>query len=530
MSTCIFLLCLVCIPLVIHANPQPKAYLLSCGSNDNVEEGPLAYVPDDDYISAGNKTTLKRTDVSPRLQTLRFFPNAKAKKYCYSFPVIKEKKYLVKTVYFYGGFDGGNEPPVFDQIIDGTMWSIVNTTEDYASDGSSYYEAIVAAQNKFLSVCLARNQHTAAGSNPFISSLEVYFLDDSVYNSTDFEKSMLVNVARSSFGSDGDIISYPDDKFNRYWQPFKDNNPFVSSQSNVTSTTFWNIPPQNAFASALTTSRGKNLTLNWPPFSLSTGLYYIALYFQDNRHASPYSWRTFDIYVNGGKFYQDLNVTANGQSVVGSEWTLTGTTEISLVPSKDTRVGPLINAAEIFQILPVGGKTVTRDVMAIEEFRKAIAKRPEDWVGDPCLPRETSWSGVSCSNDDPVRILSLNLTGFGLSGPLPESLSNLTALQHLLLGDNRLSGTIPDLSALKSLEILHLENNQLEGSIPSSLGGLPNLKELFLQNNKLDGNIPDSVKNKEGLDIRFPKQNQQREEKRRELLRSKRCTEVTTVD
>ncbi|KAI3445989.1 hypothetical protein Pfo_002654 [Paulownia fortunei] len=407
MSTCIFLLWLVSIPLAIHAIPQPRGYLLNCGSSDDAEEGPLIYVSDDNYISTGNKTTLNRTDILPRLQTLRFFPNARARKYCYSFPVIKEGKYLVKTIYFYGGFDGGNEPPVFDQIIDGTKWSIVNTTEDYASGGSSYYEAIVVAQNKFLSVCLARNEHTAAGSSPFISSIEVYHLDDSVYNSTNFEKTLLVSVARNSFGSEGDIISFPEDNFNRYWQPFKDDNPFVSSQSNVTPTTFWNIPPQKAFASALTTSRGKNLTLNWPPFSLSSGLYYIAFYFQDNRHPSPYSWRVFDIHVNGDKFYQNLNATASGQSVVGTEWPLTGKTEISLIPSNDARVGPLINAGELFQILAVGGKTVTRDVVAIEELRKEFTKLPEDWAGDPCLPRENSWTGVSCSSEDPFRILSL---------------------------------------------------------------------------------------------------------------------------
>lgn len=122
--------------------------------------------------------------------------------------MIKGGKYLVKTIYYYGGFDGGNEPPVFDQIIDGTKWSTVNTTEDYAVGGTSYYEAIFMAQNKFLSVCLARNEYTAVGSSPFISSLEVYNLDDSVYNSTNFDKYALATVARSSFGSSGDIIRY----------------------------------------------------------------------------------------------------------------------------------------------------------------------------------------------------------------------------------------------------------------------------------------------------------------------------------
>ncbi|PIN10395.1 Non-specific serine/threonine protein kinase [Handroanthus impetiginosus] len=444
MSNSIFLLWLLSIPLAIHANPSPSVhikhnwteivlkksrvpyiddiilnfqkhsrinkeqtdltstdihlgnYLINCGSNEDLQEGLLTYVPDDNFISTGKKTTLNRTDILPRLQTLRYFPNANARKYCYSFPVIKEGKYLVKTIYYYGGFDGGNEPPVFDQIIDGTKWSIVNTTEDYASGGSSYYEAIVVAQNKFLSVCLARNQHTSAGSSPFISSIEVYHLDGSVYNSTKLENSMLMTVARNVFGSEGDIIrhisneheiSFPDDNFNRFWHPFKDDNPFVSSHSNVTPSRFWNIPPQKALASAITTSRGKNITIQWPQFPLSNGLYYIALYFQDTRTPSPYSWRVFDINVNGQKFYENVNVTDSGQSVVP--------------------VGPLINAGEILQILPFGEKTVTRDVVAMEELRKGLTNPPEDWAGDPCLPRENSWTGVSCSREDPFRVLSL---------------------------------------------------------------------------------------------------------------------------
>ncbi|KAL8554506.1 hypothetical protein ACS0TY_002621 [Phlomoides rotata] len=502
MFPCIFLLWLVSIPLA-NASPQTRDYLINCGASDVIEEGPLKYVPDKDYVSTGNKTTLNRRDILPRLQTLRFFPNVNARKYCYSIPVIKEAKYLVKTIYFYGGFDGGNEPPVFDQIIDGTKWSTVNTTEDYASGGSSYYEAIVVAHNKFLSVCLARNQHTADASSPFISSLEVHYLDSSVYNSTKMLKTMLVTVARDSFGSDGDIISYPDDNYNRFWQPFKDDNPFVSSQTKVTPSTFWNIPPQKAFSSAITTSKGKNLTLNWPSFSLPAGLYYIALYLQDNRTPSPYSWRVLDIYVNGQKFYQKVNVTDSGLSVVGTEWPLQGKTEITLVPADDSPVGPLINAGEVFQILPFGRRTVTRDVVAIEHVRKGFFNEPEDWIGDPCLPVGNSWTSISCSSEDPSRIMSLNLTGFGLSGNLAASVSKLTALKHLWLGDNKLSGTIPDLSALRSLETLHLENNQFEGSVPSSIGELPNLKEVYLQNNKLNISIPEPLTKRDGVSIKL---------------------------
>lgn len=181
-------------------------FLINCGSPDVIEENGLKYMPDEGYVSVGNITSIKKPYVLPILKTLRYFADTGARKYCYNFRVIKGGKFLIKTIYYYGGFDGGEEPPVFDQIIDGTIWSIVNTTEDYANGLSSYYEIIVTAHAKLLSVCLARNGHTV--SDPFISALEVHYVDKSLYNSTDFDKHALSMVARTSFGAGGDIIRY----------------------------------------------------------------------------------------------------------------------------------------------------------------------------------------------------------------------------------------------------------------------------------------------------------------------------------
>lgn len=181
-------------------------YFLNCGSSNEVTVESLKYISDGSYIKVGSTATINKPDLLPTLSTLRYFSNTSARKYCYSFPVIKGGKYLVKTIYYYGGFDGGKQPPVFDQIVQGTRWSTVNTTEDYAKGLSSYYEIVVASAGKTLSVCLARNAHTGS-SSPFISALEVKSLDDSLYNPTDFTKYALVTVARHSFGGE-DFIRY----------------------------------------------------------------------------------------------------------------------------------------------------------------------------------------------------------------------------------------------------------------------------------------------------------------------------------
>lgn len=179
-------------------------YLLSCGSDKEVESNKLKYKPDDEFVAVGKRAAIPQPNILPLLTSARYFPNPAAKKYCYTFPVYKGGKFLVKTLYYYGGFDGGKEPPVFDQIIDGTKWNVVNTTEDYSQGLSSYYEVIIMAHGKTLSVCLARNMHTT--SSPFISAIEVHSLDDSVYNSTDFKKHALITVARHSFANAGEVI------------------------------------------------------------------------------------------------------------------------------------------------------------------------------------------------------------------------------------------------------------------------------------------------------------------------------------
>lgn len=37
--------------------------------------------------------------------------------------------------------------------------------------------------------------------------------------------------------------------------------------------------------------------------------------------------------------------------------------------------------------------------MAMEDLARAFDNPPADWSGDPCLPRENSWTGVTCSKD-----------------------------------------------------------------------------------------------------------------------------------
>ncbi|XP_065871831.1 putative leucine-rich repeat receptor-like serine/threonine-protein kinase At2g14440 [Euphorbia lathyris] len=489
----LFLLWLISISPPAHSVSSPRGFPLSCGSSEELTQGNITYIPDEGFTLVGNKSGIITKGLLPILSTLRYFPDNSSRKYCYNFPVIKGGKYLVRTTYFYGGFDGGTKPPIFDQIIQGTKWSVVNTTEDYLNGLSTYYEIIILATSKELSVCVARNKRTT--SYPFISALEVETLDDAMYNSTDFSKYALTSIARHTFGSKENIIGFPDDQFSRFWQPFTDENAITTSKSSVNPLDFWNLPPAEVFKTGITSKTGKKLSIQWPTSSLPNTKYYVALYFQDDRNPGPESWRVLSISINGRPFYGNLNVTTKGVNVYAKEWPLSGMTQITLTSAENMNVSPLVNAGEIFQIVPLAGRTLTKDALAMEDLARSLDNPPSDWSGDPCLPPQNSWTGVECSqNSTYARVVSLDLTNMGVSGTLTPSIDNLSALDHLWLGDNNLSGPIPNMGSLSGLQTLHLENNQLGGPIPNSLGQLKVLHELYLQNNQLTGKIPASLR------------------------------------
>ncbi|KAI8010548.1 Receptor-like protein 6 [Camellia lanceoleosa] len=100
----------------------------------------------------------------------------------------------------------------------------------------------------------------------------------------------------------------------------------------------------------------------------------------------------------------------------------------------------------------------------------------------------------SISNLKALNILYLYNCNFSRS--IPASLWNLTQITNLDIGSNSFSSQIPSsISNLAKLNVLFLSGNNLNGQIPDSLGNMSQLTSLYLSRNNLNGQILDSLGN-----------------------------------
>ncbi|KAG8381050.1 hypothetical protein BUALT_Bualt06G0080800 [Buddleja alternifolia] len=93
-----------------------------------------------------------------------------------------------------------------------------------------------------------------------------------------------------------------------------------------------------------------------------------------------------------------------------------------------------------------------------------------------------------------ILVLSSNLFSGSLRDFLCNDVVQENRLEILNLGNNRLSGEIPECwMKWPSMRVLRLEGNNLTGKIPSSIGFLTRLQSLHLRLNNLSGILPFSL-------------------------------------
>lgn len=140
-------------------------------------------------------------------------------------------------------------------------------------------------------------------------------------------------------------------------------------------------------------------------------------------------------------------------------------------------------------------QTTSNDASVMLALKQSL-KPPKElgWSDpDPC-----KWVHVGCNEQK--RVTRIQIGNQNLEGTLPLTLSNLTQLERLELQGNRISGPLPSLSGLSSLQVILLSNNQFT-SIPADFfDGMTSLLSVEIDHNPFTAwKIPESLKSASAL-------------------------------
>ncbi|XP_050203594.1 probable LRR receptor-like serine/threonine-protein kinase At1g05700 [Mercurialis annua] len=441
---------------------------IDCGSDGSYVDNGLLWQTDDRFIKTGENKQISPDSPTKldQLKTLRVFKEQN--KNCYSLPAPTTDRYFIRAMFHYGDYDGNSNPPSFDLEFDGNKWITVETS----MTGAVFHELMYKSKGENISVCLARTEDTQF---PFISVLEAWAMPDDSYSIMSKDRAWIIGY-RYNYGGTDLILGYPNDRLNRIWKPITPSG-LLAVQANFTTLdyTVVNEPPDETIIQAVQ-SQLPTESIIFPPFEFdgTNRLYHVDFYFTEIDQ-DPNAIRNIYLYVNDAL---EFTITPQYKNCTGYMINTQsfGSLIVSLVPTLESTLPPIISAIEVYTATDplVGAGTSQDDLDGLAVLINSF-EQLQGWSGEPCLPRDTVWQWLSCDGFDPPRVTSINLTGYGLNGPLP------------------------DFSKMQELETINLSNNSLDGPIPVFLGNLPNLNLLDLRDNDFSGDVPRSIANNNKL-------------------------------
>ncbi|KAJ4768531.1 Leucine-rich repeat protein kinase family protein [Rhynchospora pubera] len=435
----------------------------------------LTYISDAQFIDTGTNHNISVEYVTPTLSphylNVRSFDTGVRN--CYTIKsLVSGLKYLVRATFLYGNYDGLNKGVIFDLHIGVNYWKTVNISDP---GKTTIAEVMFVAPVDYIQVCLV---NTGSGT-PFISSLDLRPMKSSLYPSANSSQSLALVRRLNAGPTDSTILRYPDDPHDRMWEPWSN----VPYWTEITTTShIQNLPndlfevPSAVLQTAVIPVNSSEIQFFWEVDPVDKDPSYMAnLHISELMQLTANQKREFNITLNDAMWYNSSfspdylysDAIYGLRPFHGSQ-----RYNVSLTATANSTLPPILNAVELFIVLPVSAiPSDSGDVSAINAIKSSYQIK-KNWNGDPCAPKTYAWEGLNCSYavSGSPRITVLNLASSGLVGGITNAFANLKALQTLDLSYNNLSGLIPDvLSQLPSLSVLDLTGNNLNGSIPPGL-------------------------------------------------------------
>ncbi|KAL0760459.1 hypothetical protein Bca101_076609 [Brassica carinata] len=419
---------------LVHAQDQSGFVSIDCGIPDsssyNDEITYIKYISDAAYVESGTVHSIdpefETSSLEKQFQNVRSFHDGKRNCYDVQPPSGKGFKYMIRTRFMYGNYDKLGKAPEFDLYLGVNLWDSV--TIDNATTIVTK-EIIHTLRSDHVHVCLV---DTDKGT-PFLSVLELRLLKSDTYE-TPYDSLMLYK--RWDLGGLGNLpVRYKDDVFDRIWTPLRfPKYKIFSASLTVDSNNNNGFQPARLVMNTATSPEdsSQDISLFWEPDD-PTWRYYVYMHFSEVVELPSNETREFLVLLNE----KSMNMSAFSPRYLYTD---------------------TLYVAKLFEILVQG-------IMIIKS-KYGVKK---NWLGDPCAPVNYPWKDINCSyvNNEPPRIISVNLSFSGLTGQIDPAFSNLTSLQKLSvnLEGNKLVGALP-------AKLLERSN---DNSLVLRVGGNPDL-------------------------------------------------------
>ncbi|EFH53731.1 predicted protein [Arabidopsis lyrata subsp. lyrata] len=314
---------------------------IDCGTSlPRLDKNNIKWVGDKDFITSGESSTVLSTTVEKYLTTLRYFPTGDSN--CYSnIPVTKGGKFLVRTMFYYGNYDGKSSSPTFSVLFEGKHRGTVSISSAFEP---YLLELIFSPASEETSVCFVR---TSSSSNPFVSSIEVFDLENGMYKYNELGPGEgLFYQQRRAYGTTEIIRS---DLQGRFWLPLEINillTGVPSTAASIDISGASNKPPESVLRNSWT---GEGLSLVDPTLPSEGVPVYLAMYFSEPLELSV---RSFNILYGGKQVGKGPIVPVYGKAtqVVVRDVVASSSSELVFQSTPSALLPPIINALEIYVI------------------------------------------------------------------------------------------------------------------------------------------------------------------------------------
>ncbi|RVW51905.1 Senescence-induced receptor-like serine/threonine-protein kinase [Vitis vinifera] len=292
----------------------------------------------------------------------------------------------------------------------------------------------------YIDVCLVN----AGWGTPFISVLELRQLNDSIYSPTEPGSLLLYNREK-------------DDVYDRIWKPLT-RSSWLSINSSLVSSSFSTSDYKLPGIVMATAATPANESESW---RISLGIdddpsqkLYMYMHFAEVEDLKGQS-ENLPSPVNDDESYAGPVTPGYLFSVtVYSKYSVSGSTtnklSFSLERTNRSTLPPIINAMELLSrpehdpalfnycFVFLGQSLV--DAIKTVKSGYAVSR---NWQGDPCLPMEHQWDGLTCSHNTSPAIISLlsifknsEFNGNNLTGSVPQAVTDKFKDGTLSFGEN----------------------------------------------------------------------------------------------